>query len=51
MGKISKSFCEVDYYIFSIPYKRKSAKSLRNALAKPLRNTCENVVYNKISAV
>ena len=32
---------------FTIPYKEKSAKILRNALAKFLRNTCEKIVYNK----
>ena len=49
MRKISKSFCEVLDFIrfFTIPYKGKSAKSLRNALAKSLRNACEKIVYDK----
>ena len=47
MKKISKSFCEVDFRFFTIPYKEKSAKPLRNAWAKSLRNACEKIVYNK----
>ena len=47
MRNISTSFYEVDYQIFTIPYKEKSAKYLRNALSKPLRKAYEKVVYDK----
>ena len=32
---------------FIIPYKGKSPKSFRNALAKSFRNSCEKVAYDK----
>ena len=46
MRKISKNFCEVDYWIFYYSIKGISAKSLRNALVKSLRNACEKIVYS-----
>ena len=47
MRNISKSVYEVDYQMFTTPYKKKSAKYLRNALSKPLRNAYEKMVYDK----
>ena len=47
MRNIPKSFYEVDYQIFTIPYKEKSAKYLRNALSKSLRKAYEKIVYDK----
>ena len=35
---------------FTIPYKGKSVKSLRKALAKSFKNVCEKIVYNKFQA-
>ena len=32
---------------FTVPYKEKSAKSLRNALAESSKSACEKIVYNK----
>ena len=45
MRKISKRFCKVDY--FTAPYKGKLAKSLRNAVAKSLRNARETIILIK----
>ena len=45
MRKISKRFCKVDY--FTAPYKGKLAKSLINAVAKPLRNARETIILIK----
>ena len=47
MRNIPKGFHEVDYLIFTIPYKEKSAKYLRNALSKSLRKVDEKIVYDK----
>ena len=45
--KYTKIFYEVDYQIFTIPDKEKSAKYLKNALSKSLRKACEKIVYDK----
>ena len=45
--KIPKSFYEVDYQMFTIPYKEKSAKYLRNVLSKHFRKAYEKIVYDK----